>query len=826
MIFRMQARWRRFRKAFSRVEWMVRLLGLPKEPPGEAGATTTHGLVMVQIDGLSHIELQRALREGEMPFLSRLLERENYAVRKMYSGLPSNTPAMQAELFYGVPGAVPAFGFFHKGCGRMCRMLEPESAREIEAGLAQKGEPLLRDGSAYSDIYTGGAREPRWCAASMGWGTSTKSPGPFLMALLALLNLYGLLRAVAFGVLEIGLATFDAIRGVFGGSKPKHEFKFIPARVGVCVLLREWITHAARMDISRGLPVIHLNLLGYDEQSHHRGPDSAFAHWVLGGIDDSIKRVWRAAKNSDRRPYEVWIYSDHGQVRSTPYLEATGRTLKETVCALWGECRDANETKTEGDAGIPPGPKGSAKGSVLWKGAHGTMKVPPPAPVRYPLVSDFGPLALVYLEPDATGEQRARLGERLAREAHVPVVVDARAFESSGGPLGGWTAQGPFSFPADADAILAGHPFREALMADLERVARHEHGGDLILLGWKSGIGRPLTFAFEYGAHGGISPEECTAFVAMPDDLERETLAPGFMRPLDLRRAALLHLGREDAGDPPAPPSRPAARLRVMTYNVHSCIGLDQRHDVRRIARVIAHYHPDVVCLQELDVGHARTGGLHQARQIAALLRFEYHFHSVREVQDQKFGNAILSRYPLEIVKVGGLPGPKPGPRQKVAEARGALWVEVEAAGRRVQILNTHLGLGAEERYLQVKALLGPEWLGGREAGVPLIVCGDLNCGPGSPPYRLLCGELSDCQLQPPRHKARPTWFSSWPLLRLDHIFVADPLVARHIHIPTFHLAKAASDHLPVIADIAFPETENAETAESSAPSTSGGDHV
>jgi endonuclease/exonuclease/phosphatase family metal-dependent hydrolase len=817
MIFRMQARWRRLRKLFSRGEWMVRLLGLPKEPSGGSDGAAAHGLVMIQIDGLSHMELQRALKEGEMPFLSRLLDRENYALRKMYSGLPSNTPSMQAELFYGVPSAVPAFGFFHKGCGRMCRMLEPDSAREVEAGLAQKGEPLLRDGSAYSDIYTGGAREPRWCAASMGWGTSTKAPGPFLMALLALLNFYGLLRAVAFGVLEIALATFDAIRGVFGGSKPKHEFKFIPARVAVCVLLREWVTHAARMDIIRGLPVIHLNLLGYDEQSHHRGPDSAFAHWVLGGIDDSIKRVWRAAKNSDRRPYEVWIYSDHGQVRSTPYLEATGKTLKQAVADLW----DAGGEPTE--ALIPHA------GRALWKGAHGTLKPPPPAPVHFPLLSDFGPLALVYLGPDATAEKRARLGERLAREAGVPIVLDARALES-GGPLGGWTAEGPVSFPADADKLLAGHPFREALLADLERVARHEHTGDLILLGWRSGIGRPLTFAFEYGAHGGISPEECTAFVAMPDDLEREMLAPGFMRPLDLRRAALLHLGREDAGDPPPPPARPAARLRVMTYNVHSCIGLDQRHDARRIARVIAHYHPDVVCLQELDVGHARSGGLHQARQIAALLRFEYHFHSVREVQDQKFGNAILSRYPLEIVKVGELPGPKPGPRPRRAEARGALWVEVEFEGRRVQILNTHLGLGAEERYLQVKALLGPEWLGAREAGVPLIVCGDLNCGPGSPPYRLLCGEFSDCQLQVPRHKPRNTWFSSWPLLRLDHIFVADPLVARHIHIPTFHLAKAASDHLPLIADIAFPEIEpgQAETGEGNAPppSTPGAPHA
>ena len=60
MILRIQARWRRFRRLFSRSEWMVRLLGLPKTPTeGHA-----HGLVMIQVDGLSHMELQHALKEG------------------------------------------------------------------------------------------------------------------------------------------------------------------------------------------------------------------------------------------------------------------------------------------------------------------------------------------------------------------------------------------------------------------------------------------------------------------------------------------------------------------------------------------------------------------------------------------------------------------------------------------------------------------------------------------------------------------------------------------------------------------------------------------
>ena len=67
------------------------------------------------------------------------------------------------------------------------------------------------------------------------------------------------------------------------------------------------------MDISRGLPIIHINFLGYDEQSHRRGPHSRFAHWTLKGIDDAIARLWRAANHAAWRHYEVWVYSDHGQ---------------------------------------------------------------------------------------------------------------------------------------------------------------------------------------------------------------------------------------------------------------------------------------------------------------------------------------------------------------------------------------------------------------------------------------------------------------------------------------------------------------------------------
>jgi endonuclease/exonuclease/phosphatase family metal-dependent hydrolase len=241
--------------------------------------------------------------------------------------------------------------------------------------------------------------------------------------------------------------------------------------------------------------------------------------------------------------------------------------------------------------------------------------------------------------------------------------------------------------------------------------------------------------------------------------------------------------------------------VRVMTYNVHSCVGTDGRHDLDRIAEVIAQLHPDMVALQELDHGYSRSKGVHQAREIAERLQFGFQYHVVREVEDERFGNAILCRYPMKLIRAAELPGTE-GRRQ--SEKRGALWVEVESDGGPIQLLNTHLGLRSRERIVQVNAILGPVWLGMMRRDLPFILCGDLNCGPNSLEYKELTKHFLDCQLQPRSHKPRNTWMSHLPLRRIDHILVSAPLAAQKIEVPSSFQVRMASDHLPLVAEIVF----------------------
>src|SRR5690606_16356442 len=151
----------------------------------------------------------------------------------------------------------------------------------------------------------------------------------------------------------------------------------------------------------------------------------------------------------------------------------------------------------------------------------------------------------------------------------------------------------------------------------------------------------------------------------------------------------------------------------------HSCIGTDRRLNCGRVAEVIASVAPDIIGLQELDVGRRRTGGADQAHVIASLLEMDFHFHAALHVAEERYGDAILTSLPMRLVKAGMLPSS--------GEQRGAVWTELAAGSRKLQVFNTHLGLRRQDRIAQMKTLLGPLWLDApANAKQPRILIGDL----------------------------------------------------------------------------------------------------
>jgi len=238
--------------------------------------------------------------------------------------------------------------------------------------------------------------------------------------------------------------------------------------------------------------------------------------------------------------------------------------------------------------------------------------------------------------------------------------------------------------------------------------------------------------------------------------------------------------------------------ISIITYNVHRCLGVDGMLSPERIAGVIASREPDIVALQEIDVGRARTGGIDQAHAIARALNMKMHFHSVLQVVEEKYGDAILTTRPSELVRAAVLPGRS---RIRRLEPRGALWVSVDFEGTRVQVINTHLGLTRRERRLQVDALLGPGWVGHPDCADPFILLGDFNAVPRGRTYRRLNARLTDAQLAQGQRRALPTFPTRLPILRLDHVFVSRSVAVRKVEVLRTSLTRVASDHLPVEVD-------------------------
>ena len=236
-----------------------------------------------------------------------------------------------------------------------------------------------------------------------------------------------------------------------------------------------------------------------------------------------------------------------------------------------------------------------------------------------------------------------------------------------------------------------------------------------------------------------------------------------------------------------------------MTYNVHRCVGVDGALDIRRIAGVIARERPDIVALQELDVGRARTGGVDQAHAIATELGMHFHFHPAFNIAEELYGDAILSTVPLTVRRAGALPT---SPSVRGLEPRGALWVTVEVDGCALQVFNTHLGLVPHEQRAQADALLTPDWLAHPDCTDPALLVGDFNATAQHSTYRRFASRLEDAQARVRRAGRRLRTFPSrMPMLRIDHVFVSRSVRVTGVHVPRHALARIASDHLPLVVD-------------------------
>jgi len=227
------------------------------------------------------------------------------------------------------------------------------------------------------------------------------------------------------------------------------------------------------------------------------------------------------------------------------------------------------------------------------------------------------------------------------------------------------------------------------------------------------------------------------------------------------------------------------AAIVIASYNTHSGIGLDGRFVPLRIARVLGEVRADIVALQELRT-HA------SGFDMLDYLRGESGHHAIAGPTvisaGSSFGNGLLTRFPLLSVKHISLDVAR-------REPRGAIDAVIDCDGAPLRVIATHLGLRPSERRDQVKRLLDTIRAG---PALPTVLLGDLNeWFLHGRPLRWLHDHFGES----PAHATFP---SPLPLLALDRIWSSPASLLRRVRVHRSRLARRASDHLPLVAKLAW----------------------
>lgn len=528
-------------------------------------------LLLLHLDGVGHGQLETAMARGYLPTLKAFLGAGQYKVSRCRAGAPSSTPAFQAGLLYGVQADIPGYVWYDKRRRRPVRMDSGVDARALEDDLARRGRPLLTQGSVYCSIFSGGARPRRWALTGIGEKLGLHDleidptreggelPGWRDLAAAALVHTATAGRIGAALGIDAVQGLIETVRWARHIGSLQHEDHFFWNRLLTECLFPEFAANATVIDVARGTPIVYSCFIGYDEYAHRRGPQSRTALVKLWELDRALGRIFAAVAAVPELNYEIYLFSDHGQVKTRPAEQVLGETIAEhllcdapravqvgsashralaalTVASGGAGGGQAAATahqvrRLRSLAGALPGPLGKA---VLAVARHQAKALDAAAAdgVRAEgplLIVPAGDLAHLYCTEDrealVESAIRARHPGLLERCAASPAVGVALVRGDLPGTAFALTAARKLDLGRAGDAAelarLVGHPLAATYAQDLLAC---RSAGDVILVG----VGAPggtVAYPWEFGSHGGLAPEEVETFMVHPASLGDQPFA-------------------------------------------------------------------------------------------------------------------------------------------------------------------------------------------------------------------------------------------------------------------------------------------------------------
>jgi endonuclease/exonuclease/phosphatase family metal-dependent hydrolase len=236
--------------------------------------------------------------------------------------------------------------------------------------------------------------------------------------------------------------------------------------------------------------------------------------------------------------------------------------------------------------------------------------------------------------------------------------------------------------------------------------------------------------------------------------------------------------------------------IRIATYNIHKCRGLDGRVRPERIVQVLRELDADILALQEVVGGRDGDPRSDQARFFARELGYRCVMGENRRLDGAPYGNLLLSRFAIRSARNYSV-------STASREPRGCLRADVAIDDAVLHVFNVHLGTSFFERREQARRLVSGEILGQPGLAGRRVVLGDFNEWTRGLASRLLAARLRSVDLE--RHLGkRRTYPGVLPFLHLDHIYFDPHLELVKLALHKSRAAMIASDHLPLVADLRF----------------------
>ena len=528
------------------------VLQLIRREPGRAGDAAP-GIVFIQVDGLAEPLVRFAIRTGNAPHLARWVRTGTHRIAPWEVMLPAQTSASQAGILHGNNDDIPAFRWYEKESGRLLVSNRPSDAAEIERRVSDGNGLLAEGGSSVTNLLSGDAARSVLTNSTLLSRRGVRSRDFFGY----FADPSTVFRTLMLGIVEIIRELGESRRQRLRDVEPRisRAWPFPLLRVAACVVLRDLSVGLVLEDMYRGVPVIYVDLVGYDEVAHHAGPERPEALDALSEVDRQIGLLARAATLTPR-PYNMVVLSDHGQSQGATFRQRFGVTLGDLVRELmagepavlaassdvegWGY---VNTVLTQLAGGEGRGARlarrrlrqrgedaPDAAGTASAGDVPGTTGAPVPAAPREAgreigehdlVVTVSGNLANVYLTGipgRATWEQLGAahpgLVEALASHPGIGLVL-VRSDQFGPVVLGG---RGVRHLAAGrvigADPL---EPFGSVADASLRRMDGFRNVGDLVVISsLDPGTGEVASFEELVGSHGGLGGPQTEAFVLYP----------------------------------------------------------------------------------------------------------------------------------------------------------------------------------------------------------------------------------------------------------------------------------------------------------------------